>query len=103
MDSAHLTDREIGCLQAIADGCTSCTAGRALFVQPGTIDKHLASAMEKLGARTRTHAVAIAMRRQLIRATWWSVLLWGMSEAAPLQDMAAARCQAATCEALLAA
>ena len=63
---AGLTGRERECLTLAALGCTNAeTAGR-LGVSESAVKKHLVSASAKLRARSRTHAVAVALARGLL-------------------------------------
>ena len=61
-----LTARERDVLRMLADGHTNESIGKALFISPDTARTQLATAMAKLGASTRTQAVAVALRRELI-------------------------------------
>lgn len=61
-----LTHREIQALSHMADGLTSSEIAALLNVAPTTIDWYGASLQEKLGARNRHHAVAMALRKGLI-------------------------------------
>lgn len=61
-----LTHREIQALSHMADGMTSSDIGEILKVAPTTVDWYGASVQEKMGARNRIHAVALAIRRGLI-------------------------------------
>lgn len=63
---AGLTPRERDVLRLLADGHSNETIGRELFISPDTARTQLGAAMAKLGASTRTQAVAIALRRSLI-------------------------------------
>lgn len=62
----ELTPRERDVLRMLADGHTNESIGKALFISPDTARTQLATAMSKLGATTRTQAVAIALRLELI-------------------------------------
>lgn len=61
-----LTHREIQALSNMADGLTSPEIAALLDVAPTTVDWYGASLQEKLGARNRNHAVALALRKGLI-------------------------------------
>lgn len=63
---ARLTAQERDVLRLLADGHSNETIGRELYISPDTARTKLAAAMAKLGAATRTEAVAIAIRRELI-------------------------------------
>lgn len=62
----RLTARERDVLRLLADGHSNDTIGKALFISPDTARTQIGVAMAKLGAGTRTQAVAIALRRELI-------------------------------------
>jgi DNA-binding NarL/FixJ family response regulator len=61
-----LTGRERDVLRLLADGHSNESIGRELFISPDTARTQLAGAMAKLGASTRTQAVARALRDALI-------------------------------------
>jgi len=65
-DGPTLTDRERDVLRLLADGCSYDEAGKQLYISPETVRAHVAKALTKLGARTRTQAVAEALRAGLI-------------------------------------
>ena len=62
----QLTTRERDVLRLLADGHSNESIGRELYISPDTARTQLGVAMAKLGAATRTQAVAIALRRELI-------------------------------------
>lgn len=61
-----LTNREAEVLQLLADGLTTQRAASQLFLAPATVRSYVENAMFKLGAHSRTAAVASAMRGGLI-------------------------------------
>ncbi|HEU5141683.1 MAG TPA: response regulator transcription factor [Solirubrobacterales bacterium] len=61
-----LTRRQRQILQLLADGQSSAFAARELGLSEETIKTHTRNALARLGARNRTHAVAIALRESLI-------------------------------------
>ena len=61
-----LTHRERDVLRLLADGLSNEEIGKRLFISPETVRTHLRKAMDKLGAETRTQAVALALRERLI-------------------------------------
>jgi DNA-binding NarL/FixJ family response regulator len=61
-----LTAREHEVLVLLADGLTYEDMSRRLTISPETARTHVRKAVEKLGARTRPHALAIALRESLI-------------------------------------
>jgi DNA-binding NarL/FixJ family response regulator len=60
------TARELEVLQLLADGVTIEEIADRLHVSASTVRAHTASAVEKLSAKNRTNAVAIALRQSLI-------------------------------------
>jgi PAS domain S-box-containing protein len=58
---AQLTDREREVMTLVASGLQSSDIAERLFLSPETIKSHVYNTMAKLGARTRAHAVAIAL------------------------------------------
>ena len=63
-----LTDREREVLGLVAGGLTGGEIARHLILSPETIKSHVQNAMTRLGAHTRAHAVAIALRTGQIDA-----------------------------------
>ncbi|HEY3612590.1 MAG TPA: response regulator transcription factor [Gaiellales bacterium] len=61
-----LTAREHEILVLLADGLSYDEMGRQLAISSETARTHVRKAVEKLGARTRPHALAIALRESLI-------------------------------------
>ena len=61
-----LTQREREVLRLLADGMRNEEIGRRLHIAAETARAHIRNAMRKLDADTRTHAVATALRQQLI-------------------------------------
>jgi len=64
--ASPLTAREIQVLTAVRDAKRTVEIGEQLGISPLTVKNHLRKIMEKLGARSRVHAVAEAMARQII-------------------------------------
>ena len=67
MGEEGLTARETEVLKQVVAGNRNREIGEHLFISEETVKVHLKHIMEKLGARDRTHAVAIAERRGIIR------------------------------------
>jgi LuxR family quorum sensing-dependent transcriptional regulator len=63
---AALTARELAVLRLLSDGRQSSEAAAWLGLGEETVRSHLKKAQAKLGAQSRTHAVAQAIRRNLI-------------------------------------
>jgi DNA-binding NarL/FixJ family response regulator len=62
----ELTARERDVLRLLADGLSNEEIGKRLFISAETVRTHLRKAMDKLGAETRTQAVAVALRDRII-------------------------------------
>src|SRR5512133_2603216 len=61
-----LTARELEVLQLMAQGLPSKTIGARLHISEHTVKFHVGSILGKLGAASRTEAVALAIRRGLL-------------------------------------
>ncbi len=61
-----LTKRQRQILQLLANGESATVAARELDLSEETVKTHLKNTSARLGARNRTHAVAIALRESLI-------------------------------------
>lgn len=61
-----LTRRQRQILQRLADGESATMAARELGVSEETVKSHVKNILARLGARNRTHAVAIAIRESLV-------------------------------------
>jgi DNA-binding NarL/FixJ family response regulator len=66
MGEEELTSRELEVLRHIAGGNRNRDIAERLFVAEETIKVHVKHIMDKLGAKDRTEAVAIAVRRGII-------------------------------------
>jgi DNA-binding NarL/FixJ family response regulator len=62
-----LTERERAVLEHLGGGFRNRDIGERMRISQETVKVHLRHIMEKLGARDRTHAMAIAVRRGFIR------------------------------------
>jgi DNA-binding CsgD family transcriptional regulator len=60
--AASLSPRERDVLRLVAEGLTDAQIAERLEVANDTARTHTRNALQKLGARTRAHAVALAMR-----------------------------------------
>ena len=61
-----LSAREIDVLRCAAQGNSNKRIASILRLSEETVKSHIASVLAKLGARDRTHAVAIALKRRII-------------------------------------
>ena len=62
-----LTTREIDVLRRIAGGNRNRDIAELLFISEETVKVHIKHIMDKLGAKDRTQAIAIAVRRGIIQ------------------------------------
>ena len=62
-----LTQKELQVLQALAEGCSNQDICERLGISDSTARTHLRSINQKLGAQSRSHAVALARRGRLLR------------------------------------
>ena len=58
-----LTEREIDVLRRVGSGNSNKQIAAQLAISEGTVKAHMKSILPKLGARDRTHAVMIAVKR----------------------------------------
>jgi NarL family two-component system response regulator LiaR len=63
----NLTDRELDVLALMVDGLSNPQIAKKLTVSPSTIKTHVSNILSKLGATSRSEAVALAVRCQLVR------------------------------------
>jgi len=63
---ASITLRELQVLECLAEGQSNKIIAHTLSITEDTVKAHLKSLYDKLGASDRAHAVAIALRQQLI-------------------------------------
>ena len=64
--SGRLTERELDVLRLLAEGLSHEQIGKRLEIAGETVRSHARKAADRLGARTRTHAVATAIRLGLL-------------------------------------
>ena len=62
-----LTDREVEVLRHLVDGNRNRDIAEKLYIAEETVKAHIKHIMHKPGANDRTHALAIAFRRGLVR------------------------------------
>jgi DNA-binding NarL/FixJ family response regulator len=63
-----LSEREHEVLALLADGLSLREVSNELVLSPRTVGTHVEQIYDKLGARTRAHAVGIAFRGGLLEA-----------------------------------
>lgn len=67
MAHPELSEREREVLQNIANGRSNKEIGQVLYISENTVKAHVKSILTKLDAMGRTEAIAIALRRGLVR------------------------------------
>ena len=67
MGEEELTNREVEVVREVVAGHRNREIGERLFISEETVKVHLKHIMEKLGAKDRTQAVAVAVRRGIIQ------------------------------------
>jgi DNA-binding NarL/FixJ family response regulator len=65
-DIAVLSPREREVMALLAEGLKGSQIAERLMISPATVRTHVENVMEKLEARTRVHAIAIALRQGLL-------------------------------------
>jgi len=63
----RLSSRELEVLELMADGCANLEIARRLHISRGTAKAHVHAILQKLGVKSRAAAVALALRRGLVR------------------------------------
>ena len=63
---ASLTHREVEVLQLVAAGCANKVISATLDINQETTKTHIRNILAKLGARDRTHAVSLGLKRGII-------------------------------------
>jgi DNA-binding NarL/FixJ family response regulator len=63
---ASLTNREVQVLQLVASGCANKVISARLDINEETTKTHIKNILAKLGARDRTHAVSLGLKRGII-------------------------------------
>ena len=62
-----LTEKQLDILRSVTRGLTNEDIGRQFGISPNSVKKQLKSIFAKLGVATRAEAVAIAMRKHMLR------------------------------------
>lgn len=62
----ELSPRELEILDLLAQGLTGAQAAKQLCISPETVRTHIRNSMTKLEARTRVHAIALALKQREI-------------------------------------
>jgi DNA-binding CsgD family transcriptional regulator len=62
-----VTRRELEVLELVSEGLSTREIGRRLWVTEETVKTHVRRLHDRLGARTRAQAVAIAFRKGILR------------------------------------
>jgi DNA-binding NarL/FixJ family response regulator len=63
-----LSRRELEVMRLLAGGMTQDQIAESLFISPKTVATHVQRILGKLGVRTRTQAVALALRQGIVEA-----------------------------------
>jgi DNA-binding NarL/FixJ family response regulator len=63
---ASLTNREVEVLHLVASGCANKAISARLSINEETTKTHIKNILAKLGARDRTHAVSLGLKRGII-------------------------------------
>ena len=63
----ELTAREHEVLALVVAGASNTQIARSLGIAGGTVKNHISSIFEKLGVTQRTEAVAVAIKRGIVR------------------------------------
>lgn len=63
-----LTPRQDEVLRLVAEGKSNLEIAETIFISEGTVKAHVRAILRKLGARDRTQAMMVAMKRGLVRS-----------------------------------
>jgi DNA-binding NarL/FixJ family response regulator len=64
----RLTTRELEVLRLLAEGCSVREVASRLFITEKTVSTHIDHILVKLGVHSRAQAVAVAYRREIVKA-----------------------------------
>lgn len=65
-----LTRRELQILELACDGRLDEEIANQCAIAHKTVENHMSSVYRKLGAKNRTQAIVVALKRQLVRPQW---------------------------------
>lgn len=65
-EKGHLSKREMDVLLQIKDGLSNPEIANSLGLSTKTVENHVRSILQKLGAKNRTKAVVIALKNSII-------------------------------------
>jgi DNA-binding NarL/FixJ family response regulator len=65
-EAAHLTEREVDVLRLLGNGDSNKTIAESLGITMDTAKKHVRNVIDKMGARSRTHAAIIAAQAGIV-------------------------------------
>jgi DNA-binding NarL/FixJ family response regulator len=65
-DAAHLTEREVDVLRLMGNGDSNKMMAETLDITLDTVKKHVRNVIDKLQARSRTHAAIIAAQAGIV-------------------------------------
>jgi DNA-binding CsgD family transcriptional regulator len=85
--SAHLTEREITVLCALASGATSQETAAALRLSRRTVDAHVASMLSKAGVRNRGELLTVTVAHGILDMTSGTPG-WSGRSCLPARDLA---------------
>ena len=63
-----LTDRQLEILASVAEGQSNADIAKQFGLSEITVKKHLSAIFERLGVANRSEAVALAMKKQMLKA-----------------------------------
>jgi NarL family two-component system response regulator LiaR len=66
IDNFHLTDRELEVLVHLAEGLTNQQTALKLSISPSTLKFHMSNIYQKLGVQTRSEALVLAAKNNLV-------------------------------------
>ena len=69
-DTAALSDRRVQILALVAEGATDNEMAMALSISPQTVAWHVREIRARLQARSRAHAVALALQQGILPGPW---------------------------------